>query len=319
MKENVKFTESTHKYTGELSGDDYISVTTLTKKYKLSADYENIPVDILQKAAERGTNTHAAFENYIKSNGQIIEAVNGYGLTEVNQLHTILSNRNIDLSTALSEKLVFDNAYKVAGTVDFIYYDGDQKCIADFKTTSSIHYDAVTWQLSIYNYLVHKDDIIQYYSTKLYVYQFYQGKVNVRELPCIDYEEVEKLFIANLTDADYVYLPDNTHIISDGKAEVLTGILEELYQYEQRVKELKHKKEELLIPLLSKMQTSKQYEITVGSKTNPVVIKLQNESIRSTPDMVKIKQFIEDKGESYEHFVKESHISASVNAKIKRR
>ena len=66
--------------------------------------------------------------------------------------------------------MVYDDLYQVAGTVDFQYEEGGENIIADFKTTSKIHYDAVTWQLSVYNYLISKGDVLTYYFKKLKVF-----------------------------------------------------------------------------------------------------------------------------------------------------
>ena len=100
------------------------------------ADYTGIPADILAKAAARGNATHKDLENFIKQ-----------GTTTTNpdliNFSKYVAIRNIDLTTAKSEQIVYDDQYLIAGTVDFQYFDGDEDIIADFKTTSSIHWDAV--------------------------------------------------------------------------------------------------------------------------------------------------------------------------------
>lgn len=320
ITEFVNFDEASHKYTGDITGREYISTTTLMKKFGISADYQNIPANVLQQAAVRGTNTHKAFENYIKSNGTILAPVNGYGFTEVTQLDTLIKYNKINLTISESEKRIYDNHYLVAGTIDWIYYDDlGNKIIADFKTTSSIHREAVSWQLSIYNYIEHKGNLFDYYATKLKVYQFYQGKMNVEDVPCIEYAEVEKLLNAHITNGTYTYVPDTSSIISNGDAVILGAIQSELTMYEQKVYELKKRKEELLKPILIKMETSQRYEVNVPVLDNTGVdtgeymhFKYSKPSVRTTPDMVKIKAYIESHGDTVEDFYKKSNVDAHI-------
>ena len=106
-----------------------------------------------------------------------------------------MTNRNINLLLAKSEEVIYDDNYLIAGTVDWQYIDGDEDVIADFKTTSSIHWDSVSWQLSIYNYIKCKGDVLQYYLKKLKVVHMYNGKFSVREVPPIEYDEIVNLII----------------------------------------------------------------------------------------------------------------------------
>ena len=52
----INFDETTHTYSR--NGNIYTSVTTLLANYKLSANYNNIPKDVLNKAAQRGKEVH---------------------------------------------------------------------------------------------------------------------------------------------------------------------------------------------------------------------------------------------------------------------
>ena len=63
---DIVFEEDSHTYTR--NGANYISVTTLLKKYNLSAHYSaQIPPAVLAQAAQRGTNVHKSLEEYIKT------------------------------------------------------------------------------------------------------------------------------------------------------------------------------------------------------------------------------------------------------------
>lgn len=247
----INFDETTHTYSR--NGNIYTSVTTLLANYKLSANYNNIPKDVLNKAAQRGKEVHKMLEEYIKNGTQVSNV-------DLDNFIKYISNRNIDCSTSLSESIIYDDTFLIAGTVDWQYYDGDDFIIADFKTTSQIHWDAVTWQLSIYNYIICKGDILQYYINKLKVIHLYNGKFSVRELPTIDYDEVTKLLTANLSNQPYTYVPDFSKILSNSEEYVLDTILEDIANCEVLLKELIQKKEEMKKKLIERMKTQNLHE-----------------------------------------------------------
>jgi hypothetical protein len=272
----IQFDEQTHTYIR--NNNPYISVTTLLKKYNLSPDYTGIPADILAKAAARGNATHKDLENFIKqgttcSNPDLIN-FSKYILT-----------RGIDLSTAKSEEIIFNDTYLIAGTVDFQYTDGDEDIIADFKTTSSIHWEAVMWQLSIYAYMICKGDILQYYMKHLKVYHLYNGKLSVREVPMVDFDEVEKLLKANLNGDPYTYVPDISKIISDSEGVVLSTLMEEIKQCETLLKELNIKKEKMQAKIKTNMETVNQKTFTIGNLNITYI----EESTRRSLDTDKVK------------------------------
>jgi hypothetical protein len=273
----INFDEATHTYTR--NGNQYTSVTTLLNKYGLSPSYANIPQNVLQQAATRGSNTHKVFENYIKQ-----------GLVDPNDIDLAnfikyITARNIDVKTSISEEIVYDDTYLIAGTIDWQYIDLDEEVIADFKTTSQIHWESVTWQLSIYNFIKCKGDIIQYYIKKLKVIHICNGKLNVKELPTIDYDEVVKLLTANLTGAPYVYQPDFSNILSNSESIMLSTIIDDITQCETLLNDLKKKKEAMTKTITERMVAHNQHECTV----NNLRIKYSDPTTRKTLDIDKVK------------------------------
>lgn len=306
----MNFDETNHEYTHE--GDKYISVTTLIKKHGLSVDYADIPEEVLKKAAARGTAVHKAFENYIKSNGVTLPNHDELGEIEVNQLRSIIANRNIDLSLCKSEQIVFDTLYKVAGTIDWIYFDNDTMCIADFKTTSSIHYDTVAWQLSIYNYMVCEGDLIQYYSNKLYVYQFYKGKLTIREIAPIEYQDIINLLSAEKNGVIFQYTPDNTKILSLSESQVIANLLKEKEMHKRIIDELDNKLEVLQAPILTRMKNNLQMKIKIGDIS---ITRTERTGTRSF-DINKAKRFLERNNENIDDYYKVSNPSSSISIKL---
>ena len=290
---DILFEEDTHTYTR--NGANYISVTTLLKNYGLSAQYSaQIPNAVMKQAATRGTNVHKALENFIKQ-GIVDTTIN-----EVVTFEKYITNQNIDLQLAVSEEVVYNNKYLIAGTIDFQYFDSTNTyVIADFKTTSSIHWESVAWQLSIYNYIKCNGDLLEYYTNKLLVYHMRNTKLSVREVPLIDFTEVEKLLQANLMNAPYTYHPDLSKIISKSEGVVLQQLCEEIEQYTTILKELQAKKEKLTQKIMNNMvATSTPAFITNGLKiTYSPVVPVEK------LDGKKVKQFCEQNNIDYSQFI----------------
>ena len=290
---DILFEEDTHTYTR--NGANYISVTTLLKNYGLSAHYSaQIPDAVMKHAATRGKNVHKALENFIKQ-GIVDTTIN-----EVVTFEKYITNQNIDLQLAISEEVVYNDKYLIAGTIDFQYFDSTNTyVIADFKTTSSIHWESVAWQLSIYNYMKCNGDLLEYYTNKLMVYHMRDTKLSVREVPLIDFSEVEKLLQANLMNAPYTYHPDLSKIISNSEGVVLQQLCEEIKQYTTILKELQAKKEKLTQKIMHNMvATSTPAFITNGLKiTYSPVVPVEK------LDSKKVKQFCEQNNIDYSQFI----------------
>lgn len=142
-KGEMLFDEATHSYTKD--GEAYISVTQLLKKHGLSPDYEKVNTDTLKKAAEKGGFIHREIERYIK------EGECGFS-SELTDFIEICDSRS--LTPHLSEFVVYNDEYKVAGTVDLSGLTALNKgFIADVKTTSKLHTESLVWQLSVYAFL----------------------------------------------------------------------------------------------------------------------------------------------------------------------
>ena len=277
----INFNDDTHTYTND-KGDVYISVTQLLKKYNLSTSYNQyIDPAVLANAAGYGKTVHKELEEYIKQGTA--------GVTpEYTAFVLYTTSNNIDLTTAKSEHVIYNDKYKIAGTLDFSYIDNNEFVIADFKTTSSIHWDSVSWQLSLYNYMCCNYNIIEYYGAILKVFHFDKlGKLKVREVPTIPYEEVEKLLDAYITNSPYSYTPDLSKIMSDTEGQVLYQLCSEINQCELLLKELSTKKQSYQKKLLEKLQTHQIRSCEICG----VQISYKDASTRTTLNSEKIKEF----------------------------
>jgi len=154
VKSSVSFDAKSHTYTHKTLGK-FISVTTLLGKYKEHFDAnkhatrvaqrEGVPKEMIlelwenekNKACERGTNIHELLENYIN-----------FGDTEENYMWLYKTYNNIvercidRYDKVLSENLLYDEDFKVAGTADLIYEHKDEFTIADFKTNKKFRFSS---------------------------------------------------------------------------------------------------------------------------------------------------------------------------------
>lgn len=135
----VVFNEEPHTYV--LDGQvTLMGVTTLMAKHGISANYDGISQEVLNHAASLGTMAHKAIEDYC--NGEVSL-----------EIPLIKSFKKINPKVIATEYLVSDNA-TVASSVDLVVEVGENEVeLWDMKRTSSVHKDALAWQLGIYKYL----------------------------------------------------------------------------------------------------------------------------------------------------------------------
>lgn len=228
----LKFDKETHTY---MLGDrKLISVTQLMQKHCLAPDYSNISTDILNAKAERGTLIHKEIEEYV-NNDKI-------GFTpELDNFMAYLSSHTMT-DRCYSEIMVCDDI--VAGTIDLILNISSQPIIADIKTTSTLHKESVSWQLSIYLFLYvnvgnaesFAESIYNLYTGQAFHFQE-DGSLNVIDIPLKPYEEVDKLIECERKGE--IYNKNDTLMVSSENQ------LQQLQDLEYTIKELDARKKEL--------------------------------------------------------------------------
>lgn len=135
----VVFFEEPHEYILDKT-KKLIGLTQLMSKHHLSADYSNIGKDVLDHAAELGTQAHKAIEAYC----------DGLPIPETT---LIKSFKKLGLNIVATEYLVTDYE-TVASSIDLVA-EVDEKTVdlIDMKRTSSVHKDSLSWQLGGYKFL----------------------------------------------------------------------------------------------------------------------------------------------------------------------
>lgn len=187
-EEAMDFDEAEHTYTGTVSGKKYLSATTLLKKFGLSpSEYAAIPKEILEAKAAYGSSVHKALEEYIKGDEtQLI-------IPEVQSFADWLEAQSMTILDCVSEQIVFNEYYGIAGTVDLQVWN----LLGDFKTTATLHLVPVMWQLSIYNFLLHPNEVdYNMFEPKVFWFSA-TGTLDVRTVPLVPYNRLIAMLEAN--------------------------------------------------------------------------------------------------------------------------
>lgn len=292
--DKVKFNKKNHTYTlikdnGEKI--DLVSVTTLLKKHKITPDYSNVNEEVLKAKAERGSVIHEDLEQYInhKKLGFTNELEN---FIKACKKHNILPSK--------SEFMVWNE--EIAGTVDVAGIIDGQTFIGDFKTTTTLHREAVAWQLSLYAYLMNEK-----FDKYLCIHFPDENTCNIVEIKPIEREEIERLLEC---ERNCELFQKKTLELDTVSCEKILTIQQELKSLDDRKKELEKSESELKEMLIQKME-----ETGVKSIDNDYLkITYVAPTTRETIDSARIKKELPEIAEQY---VKTSAIKASVRITLK--
>ncbi len=220
--DKLNFNKEDHTYTltkenGEVF--DLISVTTLLKKHGITPDYSNVNKNVLKAKAERGTIIHEELDKYIKT-GEI-------GFT--GELEAFIDKCVKENIIPLKSEFMVNND-EIAGTVDVAGLIGGESFIGDFKTTATLHKEAVAWQLSLYAYLIEKQ------FNKYLCFHFPNDSTcKVVEVDPIPVEEIERLLECER----------NCELYKKQSFEIDTMTCESLVRVQNELKKLDEQKKQL--------------------------------------------------------------------------
>lgn len=212
----VFFDDITHSYLTD-SGAFLIGVTSLMRKHGLSPDYTDIPEKVLQKAAAKGSKIHKDIEMYCK--GEAVEST-----------AELKAFKALNLPVVANEYLISDNEM-IASSIDIVL---DDYSLVDIKTTSQLHIEPLSWQLSIYAYLFELQNPVLKVN-KLYGLHLRGSKAKMVEVERKPNEEIEKLFqcerdgviftpakreLAQTTESVLLQLKDASSLVGSLKAQL---------------------------------------------------------------------------------------------------
>lgn len=287
------FKEDTHEY---FIGDQkLISVTQLMQKHGLAPNYADVPSEVLRAKAERGSLVHKEIEDFIK-NGSI-----GF-TTELSNFIKAIKDNNTEVLQ--SEFKVHNDI--VAGTVDLLLQNGNGLIIADIKTTSTLHIDAVSWQLSIYAYLLNCG-INHYEITKGQAYHFDKdGNLKIVDIPLKPMGVIGQLMVSERHSL--IYQPpapaSETQLMQLVEVETLIKSIEE------QKKQAEEQAKELRAALMEEMEKQgvKSFE------NDRIKLTYVAPSTRQSVDSAKLKK---EQPAIYEQYLKSSEVKASLRITLK--
>lgn len=218
--------------------NDLVSVTTLLKKHGLAPDYSSVNEKTLSTKAERGTIIHEELEKYINK-GEI-------GFT--NELTQFIAKAQEKLLVPTKSEFIVHND-EIAGTVDVVGTIGANSLpfIGDFKTTTTLHKDAVAWQLSLYAYLSENE----IYEKFIAIHFPDEDTCKIVELQPIATEEIEELLRCESNCEIY---QRKTLELTVADTEKIIAVQSELKTLKDRKKELEEQENQLQEFLISKME-----------------------------------------------------------------
>lgn len=152
----IKFNEKSHTYTHVDTKERFISVTTLLGKYKKPfdkefharrvSDREGVPIDMVlemwesekNKACDRGNKIHKLLEDYIEY-GEMDDNHNWLYKTYDKSVEWYVDK----FDNILSENVVYNEEFKVAGMADLIYeHKNGEFTVGDFKTNKKFRFSS---------------------------------------------------------------------------------------------------------------------------------------------------------------------------------
>ena len=231
----LKFDESTHTYT--FNGNKLISTTQLLAKHHLTPDYSGVDPELLKKSAEYGNQVHKDIENYIKL-GEVVPSL------ELTNFINWLENSGYEI---IDSEFIVGNDL-VGGKVDLLlkHIESGVYVIADIKTTSVIHQESVSWQLSVYNYL--EENIA---SLGMCLHFLKDGSLEIASIPLKTNQDTEKLFECERNGEIFTYDVDtlNQTLVEVEKLERL------ILNYDNLIKLAKSERETLYANIREEMES----------------------------------------------------------------
>lgn len=216
---HIVFNEQQHSYTNTNTGERYLSATQLLSKFKKYFDKDKHSLRVAERegvtqqeilerweqmkdvSIVKGKNIHSLLENYIKK-GQMDSGWSW--LYNSFEKQKELVHREYD--TIYSEKLLYDDEFKIAGTCDVLIEKDDEFSVIDFKTNKklstfspfgeyllypidflqSCEYNVYALQLSLYAYMYEK--IINKKVRSLNIFYLKDDKFIVYNTPYLKFE-----------------------------------------------------------------------------------------------------------------------------------
>lgn len=288
----VLFDQDNHTYTNTETGEMYRGITS-TLIHRLFPDkYSGIPQNILERAARKGSVVHEDIELH--------EMVGTAPATEEGRNYVRLKEDN-QLRFLESEYTVSDLKH-YATNIDAIYkVDETQVDLADFKTTSKLDKESLSWQLSICACFFEQNN--PHISVRKLYGIWLRGEIaELVEVKRHTAEEVQTLIRADLNDLPFGYTPQLPDYIRDNEM-LLTSLA-------KRIKALTEEYDSVKAQVLEQMLKHKDKSFDTGN----LLITVMKPSTRESFDS---KKFKEEHSDLYNQYIKTSQTKESLKLTLR--
>lgn len=249
------------------------NVTTLLSKHGLAPDYSGVSSAILSKAADRGKLIHKQIEDYINT------GIMGF-TDEAKAFADIMAE--YEIVPKYSEAIVYNE--RLAGTIDLIATVKGKESLIDYKTSSVLDLNYVSWQLSVYNYLL--DGKFR----KLYCYHTLDDKLI--EVDLIPRERIEELFTCEKKKMVYC---DEYRILTKKKVNDMVRLLSHIKELEKFIEDKENELDNIKADIKMAMEGKK-----IKSFNNEkVLITYVEGSMRETVNKIKLRKDLKADAEKY--------------------
>lgn len=295
VKSKVLFNQEQHTYT--LDGILLQGITGMIGRQLFPDKYSNIPKEILNAAARRGSLIHETIE-LVDDLGVSNEMEEAKGYIDLKELY--------GLQYEASEYLVSDNE-NFASCIDKVYRESDNEfSLGDIKTTYELDKDYIRWQLSIYAYLFERQNpgckAVRLFGIWL------RGKTHeLVEVERIPDGVVKELLDAEINGRQFI----NPYSIPSATSQMpakYKAMEQSIAEILEQAKFWTEKKKELSDGIMKAMVESGAY----SWKGNTVSFTRKKDTIRKEFDK---KSFERDYPQLYNQYLKETPVVGSVTLK----
>ena len=283
--EKFEFNDQTHTY--KLNGKIIPSVTQIINEVLFYNKYSSVSEDTLELAKKKGSLIHKEIEDYIKTGST------GF-TTELESFINIVNDKKLEHMK--SEVKVHNE--EIAGTIDIVCKIGDKNVIIDTKTTSEFDKEYVSWQLSMYAYIIET-----YYNipvNELYGMWLRDDKYKFVKVEKKTHNQVEDVLEAfkngskiDLYSAALQTIPLDNQI-------AFMGFIHQMNDIENKIKEMKES-------ILKEMEDRGLSKVELGD----VTITYKQPTTRVSIDSKKLKE-----DGLYDKYSKISNVKGSISIKI---
>ena len=234
----VLFDPDTHTYTNEETGELLSGITGTLLKRLFPSKYDGVPKDILAKAAEKGSNVHASIELY--------EKIGVTPSTQEGKAYADITRRNG--MVALDCEYTVADFKHYASQIDVIYeVEENVVDLADIKTTYKFDEESVSWQLSIYAYMMSLCN--PHIKVRRLLGIWLRGDTaQIIEVKRHTDEEVIRLIESDMADKD-----DDIPATEQPLPDYIKANIDRLYEVVQQKKELQEEEQRIKSEILGKM------------------------------------------------------------------